>query len=236
MARYTLCPFFEHGERKARITCEDTYRWFDSDEEKWSWMDRYCDNEWTKCPYAIELNEAYERLEKGDVMALENHKIEALEKELKSMTTKLGTAEKKLERAQKRVDELTAINKSFISKNEDLEKQKRSYYEKYRKADTQLKEYERKIDVQLKGIVMTYEQRMAYLIDTYCPNGKLRERDVEEWAKDRSFAIVFSRIEDEELGIEGEPAWKVVFKEDESNECEGIPGDDTEPEPETEEQ
>lgn len=236
MARYTLCPFFEHGERKARITCEDTYRWFDSDEEKWSWMNMYCDNEWTKCPYAIELNEAYERLEKGDEKALENHEIEALKKELKGMATKLGTAEKKLERAQKRVDELAAINKSFISKNEDLEKQKREYYEKYRKAEMQLKEYERKIDAQLKGIVMTYEQRMAYLIDTYCPNGKLRERDVEEWAKDRSFAIVFSRIEDEELGIEGEPAWKVVFKEDESNECEGIPGDDTEPEPETEEQ
>ena len=236
MARYTLCPFFEHDRRKARITCEDTYRWFDSDEEKWSWMDMYCDSEWTKCPYAIELNEAYEQLEKGDAMALENHEIEALKKELKGMATKLGTAEKKLERAQKRVDELTAINKSFISKNEDLEKQKRSYFEKYRKADTQLKEYERKIAEQLKGIVLTYEQRMAYLIDTYCPDGKLRERYVEDWAKDRAFTIVFTRIEEDELGIEGEPAWKVVFKEDESNECEGIPGDDTEPEPETEEQ
>lgn len=217
MSRYTLCPYFVHEKRKARITCEDTFRWFDSNEEKYAWMDMYCDNEWTKCPYAMELNEAYDRLEKGDVMALENHKINALEKELKGMATKLGTAEKKLERAQKKVDELTAINKSFIGKNEDLEKQKRSYYGKYRKADEQLRDYERKIDAQLKGIVMTYEQRMAYLIDAYCPNGKLRERDVEEWAKDRSFAIVFSRIEDEELGIEGEPAWKVVFKEDDKD-------------------
>ena len=229
MSRYTLCPYFEHGKRKSRITCEDTYRWFDSDEEKSNWMDMYCDNEWTKCPYAIELNEVYERLEKGDEKALENHKIEAMEKELKSMATKLGTAEKKLERAQKRVDELTAINKSFISKNEDLEKQKRSYYEKYRKADTQLKEFERKIPEQLTGIVLMYEQRMSYLIENFVPGRKLFEEDVKEWAGDKEFALT-SDYEDNEL------AWKVVFKEDESNECEGIPGDDTEPEPETEEQ
>lgn len=224
MARYTLCPFFEHGERKSRITCEDTYRWFDSDEEKESWMDTYCDNEWTECPYAIDLNEAYDRLEKGDEMALENHKIDALEKELKGMATKLGTAEKRIERQQKKIDDLRAVNQSYINVNDNLEKQKRSYFEKWKKSDKQLKEYERKIDVQLKGIVMTYEQRMAYLIDTYCPNGKLRERDVEEWAKDRSFAIVFSRIEDEELGIEGEPAWKVVFKEDDENDDGRVPG------------
>ena len=224
MARYTLCPFFVHDKRRSRISCEDTYRWFDSDEEKDVWMDTYCDNEWTECPYAIELNEAYDRLEKGDEMALENHKIDALEKELKGMATKLGRAEKRIERQQKKIDELRAVNQSYINVNDTLAKQKRSYYEKYRNADMQLKEYERKIDVQLKGIVMTYEQRMAYLIDTYCPNGKLRERDVEEWAKDRSFAIVFSRIEDEELGIEGEPAWKVVFKEDAENDDGRVPG------------
>jgi len=224
MARYTLCPFFEHGERKSRITCEDTYRWFDSDEEKESWMDTYCDNEWTECPYAIDLNEAYDRLEKGDEMALENHKIDALEKELKGMATKLGTAEKRIERQQKKIDDLRAVNQSYINVNDNLEKQKRSYFEKWKKSDKQLKDYERKIDVQLKGIVMTYEQRMAYLIDTYCPNGKLRERDVEEWAKDRSFAIAFSRIEDEELGIEGEPAWKVVFKEDAETDDGRVPG------------
>lgn len=235
MPRYTLCPYFEY-ERKARISCEDIYRRFDTNDEKWAWMDMYCDSDWMKCPYAIELNEAYERLEKGDVKALENHEIDALKKELKGMATKLGTAEKKLERAQKKIDELTAVNKSFIGKNEDLERQKRNYFEKWKKSDEQLNEYERKIDEQLKGIVMIYEQRMAYLIDTYCPNGKLRERDVQDWAKDREFAIVSTRIEDEELGIEGEPAWKVVIKEDESNECEGISGDGTEPEPETEEQ
>lgn len=219
MSRYTLCPYFEHEKRKARITCEDTYRWFDSNEEKYAWMDMYCDNEWTKCPYAMELNEAYERLEKGDVNALENHKIDALEKELKGMATKLGTAEKKLERAQKRIDDLAAINKSFIGKNEDLEKQKRSYYDKYRKADEQLRDYERKIDDQIKRITEIYEQRMAYMIDQFVPGQMLLEEDVKEWAGSKAFAIVSDYTEHEQL------AWKVVFKEDATSDDGTVSGD-----------
>lgn len=211
MSRYTLCPYFVHEKRKARITCEDTFRWFDSNEEKYAWMDMYCDNEWTKCPYAMELNEAYDRLEKGDVKALENHKIDALEKELKGMATKLGTAEKKLERAQKRIDDLAAINKSFIGKNEDLEKQKRSYYDKYRKADEQLRDYERKIDDQIKKITEIYEQRMAYMIDKFVPGQMILEEDVKEWAGSKAFAIVSDYTEREQL------AWKVVFKEDDKD-------------------
>ena len=218
MARYTLCPFFEHGERKSRITCEDTYRWFDSDEEKESWMDTYCDNEWTECPYAIDLNEAYDRLEKGDEMALENHKIDALEKELKGMATKLGTAEKRIERQQKKIDDLRAINQSYINVNDNLEKQKREYYEKYRKADTQLKEYERKIPEQLTGIVLMYEQRMSYLIENFVPGRKLFEKDIKEWAGDKKFALT-SDYEDNEL------AWKVVFKEDAETDDGRVPGD-----------
>ena len=217
MARYTLCPFFEHGERKSRITCEDTYRWFDSDEEKDIWMDMYCDNEWTECPYAIELNEAYDRLEKGDEMALEKHKIDALEKELKGMATKLGRAEKRIERQQKKIDELRAVNQSYINVNDTLAKQKREYYEKYRKADTQLKEYERKIPEQLTGIVLMYEQRMSYLIENFAPGRKLFEEDVKEWAGDKEFALT-SDYEDNEL------AWKVVFKEDDENDDGAIPG------------
>ena len=189
MARYTLCPFFVHDKRKSRISCEDTYRWFDSDDEKDVWMDTYCDNEWTECPYAIELNEAYDRLEKGDEMALENHKIDALEKELKGMATKLGRAEKRIERQQKKIDELRAVNQSYINVNDTLAKQKRSYYEKYRNADMQLKEYERKIDDQIKKIVSVYEQRLCYLIENYT-DGKIYEDQMSEWAGDKAMALV----------------------------------------------
>ena len=214
--RIPLCPFYKDEKNKS-ISCEDTFRSFATVKKKYRWMDTYCDEwEWEKCPYAIELNEAYAQLEKGDEKALEKHEVDVLKRELKSMSMKLGRAEKRVYRQQKKIDELRAVNQSFLNEKDALERTKRRYFDRWKKADDQLNEYERKIDVQLKGIVMTYEQRMAYLIDTYCPNGKLRERDVEEWAKDRAFAIVFSRIEDEELGIEGEPAWKVVFQEDEN--------------------
>lgn len=208
MSRYTLCPFFNHDKRDARITCEDTYRRFDSNEEKWSWMDMYCDNEWMKCPYAINLSEAYERLEKGDKEALEKHEIEALKKELKSMATKLGTSEKKLERAQKRVEELQAINNSFIGKNEDLEKQKKDYYTRWRKAQDILDKGDEKVQGELSVLGNIYEQRMAYLIDTYAEDGKLYEQEVEFWAGDKEFAIVHDADEAGRF-------WKVVFKQDE---------------------
>lgn len=179
--RYTLCPYYE-GEYKSRITCEDTCRHFDEEREKWSWMDMYCDTDWMKCPHAIALTEAYERLEKGDAMAVKEHETEALRKELNSMAMKLG-------RAKKRVDELRDVNQSFIRKNDDLEGQKKMYFDRWKEADKQLKEYERKIDDQIKRIVEVYEQRMAYLIDVYVPSKVFYEDDVEDWARDRAFAI-----------------------------------------------
>ena len=53
---------------------------------------------------------------------------------------------------------------------------------------------------------------MAYLIDTCCPDKRLYEEDVEAWAKDKEFALVFDRDD-----VESNPfrrTWKVVFKED----------------------
>lgn len=219
MPRYTLCPYFEY-ERKARISCEDIYRRFDTNDEKWAWMDMYCDSEWMKCPYAIELNEAYERLEKGDVKALENHEIDALKKELKGMATKLGKAEKKLERSQKKVDELTAINKSFIGKNESLEKQKRSYFEKWKESDKKLNDYERKIDDQIKKIVSVYEQRLCYMIENFT-DGKVYEDDMAAWAGDKAMALVAEFDDD---GIYWQVKYGEEAKEDgpDTNEQSGI--------------
>ena len=207
MARYTLCPFFNHDKRNARITCEDTYRRFDSNEEKWSWMDMYCDNEWMKCPYAIDLSEAYERLEKGDKEALEKHEIEALKKELKSMATKLGTAEKKIERMQKKIDELRAVNQSFTNVNDSLEKQKKELYKRWKDTESQLKEYESKVGGQVQRIAEIYEQRLAYMIEAYTPDRKLYEEEIKEWAGEKAFAIILDKDDFGEY-------WKVVFETD----------------------
>lgn len=210
MPRYTLCPYFEYEYGK-RITCEDVYRRFDDEQSKWSWMDMYCDSNWMSCPYAIELNEAYERLEKGDKMAVEEHKKEALKKELDSTAMKLGRVEKKLARTQKKLDEAKALNRSFIMKNERVEKQKRTYYEMWKSAVEQLQEYERRIDDQIQQLARIYEARIAYLMQTYA-DGQLWQKDVDEWLEENAdFGIIADENEEQRL-------WKVVIKENESEE------------------
>lgn len=173
--RYTRCPYYR-WEYEARITCEDTYRHFECKAQKNAWMDMYCDSwDWMKCPYAADLTEAYERYEKGDEKALEKHENEALRKEIKSIAMKLGHAERKI--------------RKLTAKAEDLEKQKMLYFEKYRKALEQLDEYEKKIAGQVQVIVDAYEARLAYMMAMFS-DGTLNESDVNDWIKDKEFAIV----------------------------------------------
>lgn len=173
--RYTRCPYYR-WEYEARITCEDTYRHFECKAQKNAWMDMYCDSwDWMKCPYAADLTEAYERYEKGDEKALENHENEALRKEIKSIAMKLGHAERKI--------------RKLTAKTEDLEKQKMLYFERYRKALEQLDEYEKRIADQVQVIVDAYEARLAYMMAMFS-DGTLNESDVKEWIKDKEFAIV----------------------------------------------
>lgn len=200
--RYTRCPYYR-WEYKARITCEDTYRHFECKAQKNAWMDMYCDSwDWMKCPYAADLTEAYERYEKGDEKALENHENEALRKEIKSIAMKLGHAERKI--------------RKLTAKTEDLENQKRIYFEKYRKALEQLDEYEKKIAGQVQVIVDAYEARLAYMMAMFS-DGTLNESDVKEWIKDKEFAIVKT-----DYGFE------VVYKESEDGDDKDIPAEKSE--------
>ena len=203
MPRYTLCPYYI-DENKRSISCEDAIRRFDALNSKWSWMDRYCDKDWQDCPYAVALSQAYEKYEKGDMKALENERIKALERELKGALSKQG-------RLEKRVDELRAVNQSFIRKNDELEKQKRSYFEKWKQSDQQLKDYERKIDDQVKRITEVYEQRMAYLIETFVPTKMFYEDYAKEWAGEKAFALVADK------DYAGKIVWKVVFADNDED-------------------
>ena len=197
MPRYTRCPFYIDESRHS-ISCEDVCRSYDSLNEKLSWMDIYCDSwDWMKCPYAADISEAYRRYEEGDEMALIEHELKAQKKEIESLLRKLG-------RANKNIDKLKA-------KNQDLEAQKRIYFEKWKKAQEQLDEYEKKIADQLGAMAGIYEQRMAFLIDSYAEDGRLYEQEVEEWAKrkDQAFALVHD--------YDGSSRyWKVVFQEEET--------------------
>ena len=206
--RYTRCPYYR-WEYEARITCEDTYRHFECKAQKNAWMDMYCDSwDWMKCPYAADLTEAYERYEKGDEKALEKHENEALRKEIKSIAMKLGHAERKI--------------RKLTAKAEDLEKQKMIYFERYRKALEQLDEYEKKIAGQVQVIVDAYEARLAYMMAMFS-DGTLNESDVEDWIKDKEFAIVKT-----DCGFE------VVYKEetDEDGKDNIVPDAENEKEPE----
>lgn len=209
MPRYTMCPFYV-DENKKSISCEDICRTYKTLECKYDWMTMYCDSwEWMKCPYAIDRSEAYAAYEKGDVKALENQEIKALEKENKYLRTLLGKAEKRVERQQKKIDELRAVNQSFTNVNNSLEKQKKEFYTRWRKAQDELDKGNETVMEELRRLGDIYEQRMCYLIDRFA-DGFFCESDVERWAGDREFALV--RQYDENLG---DMVWKVVFKEDE---------------------
>lgn len=209
-----VCPFYVDEKRKS-ISCEDTFRGFKTTEMKYSWMEIYCDSwEWQKCPYARDLSEAYARFEEGDINALEEHKIEAMKKEMKSLSTKLGRAEKRIARQQKKIDELRAVNQSFITLNNNLEKQKKEFYKRWREAEAKIKKGDDKILNELQTLGGIYEQRMCYLIEEYAPEKILVDSDVEAWAGDRAFALVHDADEDHGR------FWKVVFEEDVSEKTE----------------
>ena len=211
MPRYTRCPYYI-DESRSSISCEDVCRSFDSAEKKWAWMDMYCDSwDWMKCPYAMDRSEAYTRFEEGEKMALIEQEVKAQKKEIESLLRKLGRANKRIERQQKKIDELRAVNQSYTRVNQTLEKQKADIYAKWRSAESRVRAQDDAIWAEIGNLSEIYEQRMAYLIDTYCPDGKLRESDVKEWAGDRSFAIAADKE-----SFEDDLAWKVVFMEEET--------------------
>ena len=210
-----ICPFYKYEKRKS-ICCEDTYRGFKSAEDKYSWMYMYCDSwDWMRCPYAVDLNEAYERLEKGDDKALEKLERDAMKKEMKSLSTKLGKAEKKIERMQKKIDELRSVNMSFNNVNENLEKQKKEFYRRWREAQDKIDKGDEQIRSELLKLGARYEQRMCYLIDAFAPGQIVYEEDIEAWAKDREFALLHEYIDvnDPDKRRTG-LIWKVVFNEE----------------------
>ena len=209
MPRYIMCPYFV-DENKKSISCEDVCRSYRSHKEKWAWIDMYCDSwDWMKCPYAADLSEAYRKYEKGDKKALDEQKMKSLDKENKYLRTLLGKAEKRVERQQKKIDELRAVNQSFTRVNDNLEKQKKDLYRKWRKAQDELEKDKSEINQQLAKMGIIYEQRMAFLIENYAPDKILVEADVETWAGDRLFAIVH------EADAEHGRYWKVVYAENE---------------------
>ena len=207
MPRYTRCPYYIDESRKT-ISCEDVCRSFDSIKKKWAWMDMFCDSwDWMKCPYAADRTEAYRRAEEGDEMALDKQETEALRKEVESLLRKLGRANKRIDRQQKKIDELRMVNQSFTNINMTLERQNKDLYAKWRDLDSRLAKYEEAVANQVQQLADAYEARLAYMVDRY---GTFSDIDVDEWRKDKSFALIYDEDDD------GYPCWNVRFAEVES--------------------
>lgn len=196
-----LCPFYKRHMSRS-ITCEDVCRTFSDSDKKEMWLKTYCDTTaWETCKYAQDLNKAYERLFKGDDRAIMENEYESLKREIKKLSTLLGKSEKRVERQQKKIDELRAVNQSFVTRNEDL-------YRKWREISGTLDAYESSVADQVQQLIDAYEVRLAYLVDRH---GTFSDVDVDEWRRDKSFALVYAENDD------GDPCWQVVFGDEETD-------------------
>lgn len=223
-----ICPFYM-GEKPKTISCEDAFRRFKDEKRRDAWTNMYCyEWDWMKCPYAADLSEAYERYEKGDDMALENHENEALRKELKSVSTRLGRIEKRCERQQKKIDELRAVNQSLVNVNETLTAQNKRLYKDWRSLDKETGEFREKVWSQVQKISRMYEQRICYLIEEFVPGKRIYEENIGNWAGDNGFALVYENDED------GVRCWQVKYGEENVTDGEDniIPDAEDETEPE----
>lgn len=218
-AKLPICPYYR-SERDRIITCENTYHTYSTAVLKDTWLDKYCVCKWECCPYAAELEKAYERYYKGDDKALMDNEIKALRKEMQNLSTKLGRSEKRVARQQKRIDELLAVNKSYFRENEDLIAQKKDMYAELRATREEIEKLKAHVYEDYMKMSKLYEDRLAYLMDTYC-DGRLRESDVAKWADGKEYALT---IDDEAWCGR---VWKVITREEQQ---EGGETDGDEPE------
>ena len=197
--RITVCPFYRDEKNKS-ISCEDVYRTFRYLKQKNEWMDRYCDADWEHCPYAKKLNEMYDRIEEGDEDAEMEHKIEALEKELRSVKSMLGKAENRL----KAKDEMI----------KDLRKQKRAIEDRYHTVRTEYDKEKQRADyfyTRLFYTLPSYEARFCYLMCMCDPNGELHEADFQEWCKGKTLRLDAAEKDDKGNVL----IWKAVIGKEE---------------------
>jgi hypothetical protein len=206
MPRTVLCPFYIDDSRLT-VSCEDSVHPYETLDQKATWMDEHCYANWESCPHAAALSAAYERAWKGEKDAVEKHEVKTLRKEMKGLLVRIGKADKQVERLQKKVEELQALNDSYQRKTEELEQRRRETYKKWRAAQGKIDQGDSKINEELVRLGTIYEQRMCYLLATYAPDGAMYEDNINDWAGDKSFALV--------ADYEGPRLkWKVVFEDE----------------------
>lgn len=92
MGLYIRCCYYVN-DKNLSITCEDCIRQFESKREKRQWIKTYCETNWSKCVYASDLNQLYERIENMDN---KNQTIEILNKQNESKAVEIDKLKKQL--------------------------------------------------------------------------------------------------------------------------------------------
>lgn len=117
MGLYIRCCYYKFDKNNS-ITCEDVIRQFDSKEDKKTWIKKYCEKDWEKCPHADKLNKLYERMDKENMSekdkktVLEMQQLESANHEIMNLKKKLGRAKNKnqqLERDCKAANHLASV-------------------------------------------------------------------------------------------------------------------------------
>ena len=114
MPRYTLCPYYVDDNKKT-ISCEDVIRRFATYRSKNRHMDKFCDKDWQRCPYAVELTQMYQRIEGGadEGHEIMQHNLIALEKENKKLISLLGRYDKRIEAKDAEIRQLRKRKKEL---------------------------------------------------------------------------------------------------------------------------
>lgn len=174
--RVTLCPYYR-DEKNLSISCEDIFRRFRWRSQKMKWMDIYCDREWGKCPYAMQLDEMYRKI--GEDMGTDNEKIIRLEHENEELRKELRKIASMLGRVEKREQAKDSTIRELRRKNRYLEDRYLDYSGKLKKMEAA----EDKIAEHVRAISQNYESRFAYLMCEFS-GGCLSEEKFEKWKKE----------------------------------------------------
>ena len=171
------CPFYEY-EKVNFVKCEDVKRIFKSVKQKDDYMYKFCDVNWMKCEHALRLHHAYE-----EGRDMEEVKIESLKSENRKL-------ERRLKQAEARND----------AKDEEIRKLRNRCkgYEQYRDKYLKLEAHEKKVYEEVTAMTAMYEARFAYLMAEFA-DGILDEKAMDEWSKDKEFAIIADEVEDEKV-------------------------------------
>lgn len=186
------CPYYEY-EKENFIKCEDVKRSFKWIKQKDDYMYKFCDEDWQKCEYARRMDQAYE-----EGIDMEKVKAESLRSEYRKI--------------ERRLKQCEARN---IAKDEEIKKLRKrcKYFESYRDRYIKAEADAMKTAKEIMALTAMYEARFAYLMAEFA-DGVLCEKDMDEWSKDREFAIIADEVEDGKVS-----KWRVLtrFKDDQDD-------------------